>query len=388
MNLLIVWFVVPPLFYAIGWVTARVDLRAVLNQAKKTPTRIFNALDGLVDNKTGKSTEELRDVIEDNPQMIELALSLGKLYRKRGENDLAIKLHTKLLTSQFVLGIEQKDEISLELAKDFQMAGLVDRAEGLLLELMSSKMHSQEASSMLLNIYQQDKNWLEAIELAKKLARNDHAYHIEVAEFYCEIAQEHLIKSNYNEAINYVELALSTNRKCVRANIILGDIHYLNDNIDQAIDAWLTVEKQNYLYIPMIIERIFQVYAYKNHTKQAIALFIGYSKLYAQLNMIDFLYGKVLQFEGSAAAIKLIRDILANQPNGRVAAKLIEAHLLNKSDTEILSDANVIRGILLKYSEKLSAYKCSYCNFKSKTFFWKCPACYQWESINPNFLEV
>ena len=46
------------------------------------------------------------------------------------------------------------------------------------------------------------------------------------------------------------------------------------------------------------------------------------------------------------------------------------------------------KNILLKYNEKLSNFRCGRCNFKTKTFFWQCPACYEWESINPNNSEA
>ncbi|MBO7381397.1 MAG: hypothetical protein J6U05_07005, partial [Neisseriaceae bacterium] len=95
-----------PLFFALGWFAARIDIRAVLKQAKSVPEHLYQSLDALIDRKSNIAARSLSEIVE---QMIEeknqditahaLGLSLGKLYRQRGENDKAITLHQKLLNS-------------------------------------------------------------------------------------------------------------------------------------------------------------------------------------------------------------------------------------------------------------------------------------------------
>ncbi|MDD1475094.1 hypothetical protein MEO41_28060, partial [Dolichospermum sp. ST_sed4] len=160
--------------------------------------------------------DNIQAIVAQEPQLTELQLSLGKLCRNRGENDIAIKSHTKLLNSQFLLNQEDRDKVRLELAKDFQQAGLVDRAENLLLKLVDSELYSHKAQEQLLDIYQQDKNWQDAIDTAKKLATSDYSFHTEVAQFNCELSQEALIKSDNVAALNYIYTSLEINRKCVR----------------------------------------------------------------------------------------------------------------------------------------------------------------------------
>src|SRR4051812_40728443 len=104
-------------------------MKTVLRQAKQLPKRLFDSVDALVEHKTGIATDNIRDIIEQEPQLTDLQISLGKLYRIRGENDLAIKLHNKMLDSQYMFSHEDKERVRLELAYDFQKAGLIDRAE-------------------------------------------------------------------------------------------------------------------------------------------------------------------------------------------------------------------------------------------------------------------
>lgn len=256
--------------------------------------------------------------------------------------------------------------------------------------MINSNLYSHKAQELLLNIYQQDKNWLDAIETAKRLATSDYSYHTEVAQFNCELAQETLIKSDSVAAETYIAKALETNRKCVRANILLGEVFFSQENYAKAIESWQLIEKQNYLYLPMIVDRIFDAYIQLDKIKEGLRLIKGYTTLYSQLNLCTSLYSKLLQYETSEIALNYLRSTFNNHPSSRVAALLVELHLNTLKDSiapEVKPDIELIKNLLLKYHEKLSSYRCGRCNFKAKTFFWQCPACYEWESISPSNSE-
>lgn len=389
MNIIVLWLLVTPLFFAFGWFAGRIDMKTVIKQAKTLPKRLFDSLDALIETKSGVASDNIRDIIEQEPQLTELQLSLGKLYRSRGENDLAIKLHNKLLNSQFLFSGDEKDNVRLELARDFQHAGLIDRAENLLLKLVDSELYSHKAQDLLLDIYQQDKNWKDAIETAKRLATSDYSYHTEVAQFNCELAQESLIKSDSEQAHGYINHALEINRKCVRANILLGELYFNQENYQQAINTWQLIEKQNYLYLPMVVEKMFDAYMRLHKIKEGLTLVKGYATLYPKLNLCDFLYQILAIYDNQETAIDYLKDTIKVQPTSKVASLMVDVYI-NRKDfvTELRPEAEIIKSILLKYNEKLSSFRCGRCNFKSKTFFWQCPACYEWESINPNNSEA
>ncbi|TXI93911.1 MAG: tetratricopeptide repeat protein [Neisseriales bacterium] len=362
-------------------------MKVVLKQAKQLPQRIFDSIDAIIDSKTGIATDELKQVVEQEPQLIDLQFSLGRLYRKRGENDLAINLHSKMLTSQYVFSEEIKDKIRLELAHDFQKAGLIDRSESLLRNLLNSQVYGHDALQMLLIIYQQDKNWQEAIDITKKLSSSDYSYHVEVAQFNCELAQEEIIKSNYAKAIEYIRTALEINRKCVRANILLAEVYFNQENYLEAIKTLQLIEKQNYNYLPLIIDKIFEAYARLEQIKEYLTLVKGYVTLFPNLNMHEFIYRKLLNYDTFEATVDYLRKAMIATPSSKIAALLIDAQLNNLTTIEGKADAERVKTLLLKYNDKLSSYNCRCCNFKSKTFFWQCPACYSWESISPNNIE-
>lgn len=388
MDILVIWLlIVIPVFFAFGWFAGRIDMKSLMKQAKLIPQRLYDGVDAMVDNKTGLARDELKQVIDQEPQLIDLQFSLGRLYRKRGENDLAIKLHSKLLGSQFVLSKEIKDKIRLELAQDFQKAGLIDRAETTLTKLLNSQLYAHKALEMLLLIYQQDKNWQDAIVTARKLATSNISFHTEVAQFNCELAQESIIKSDYEQAQKYIAYALDTNRKCVRANILLGEVHFNQENYADAISVWQAIEKQNFQYLPFVINKMFEAYQRQNMTKEFLNLIKGYTTLYPQINIYEFVYKTLITHDSLDATLDYLHNLMRYNPSAKIAVLLIDARVEQIQTPDGKNDAQQVKNILVKYDEKNSHYACGCCNFKSKTFFWQCPACYEWESISPNNIE-
>lgn len=374
-----------PAFFALGWLAARVDMGTVLKQAKALPAGIFKGLDALVDDKTDVAAQSLSEVARQQPQASELALTLGKLYRKRGENDRAIRLHQGMLESPDVTP-EGREQVSFELAQDFYRAGLVDRAEEILLGLLAGNM-GRKARRQLLDIYQQDRDWLKAIDTARELRGDAHSFQHEVAQFYCELAQGELYRSELGKAREYVAEAFAANRKCVRASLIAGDIEFAAENYPAAIAAWQQIEKQNYEYLSMAAERLFDAYEKLGKPAEGIALLRGYSQAFPQLELSEILYEKVATYEGSARALSVTRDSVHARPSLAGAYRLIEAQISELVTPEGRSDAELVRALVLKYAQRLTQHRCRRCNFRSRAFFWHCPACGEWESFTPNRSE-
>ena len=44
-----------PVFFAMGWFAARIDMKTVLKQAKSVPAGFYKSLDALVDRNSGRA---------------------------------------------------------------------------------------------------------------------------------------------------------------------------------------------------------------------------------------------------------------------------------------------------------------------------------------------
>src|ERR1041385_2502019 len=114
------WLIALPVFFGMGWMAARVDLKSLLSESRAMPSSYFRGLNFLLKEQPDKAIESFLQVAKENPQTVELQFALGSLFRRRGEVDRADPLP------------EQRREASLELSQDYFKAGLLEHAEQVL----------------------------------------------------------------------------------------------------------------------------------------------------------------------------------------------------------------------------------------------------------------
>ncbi|WP_107687970.1 lipopolysaccharide assembly protein LapB [Neisseria wadsworthii] len=375
-----------PVFFAMGWFAARIDMKTVLRHAKSVPAGFYKSLDALVDRNTGQAARNLAEVVDLRPaDSYDLSLTLGKLYRLRGENDKAIAMHKALLDSPDTVG-EKRERVLFELGQDYQNAGLVDRAEQIFLELQQSNM-AKEAHEKLLNIYQQDRDWEKAIAMAKLLNHDELTYQFEISQFYCEMAQASLFKSDFDTARQHAQAALAANSKCTRANMILGDIELKRGNYRAALDAYAAIEKQNHAYLSMVGERIYDAYDALGKPEEGLHVLVSYSEAFPQVDLINVIYEKSLLLKGEKAANETAVEIVRRKPDLNGVYRLLGLQISDMNPTW-KSDADMVRSVIGRQLQKNWMYRCRHCHFKSQAFFWHCPACNKWETFTPNKIEV
>ena len=374
-----------PVFFAMGWFAARIDMKTVLKQAKSVPTGFYKSLDALVDRNSGRAARQLAEVIDQQPQSYDLNLTLGKLYRQRGENDKAINMHRALLDSPDTVD-DKRERVLFELAQNYQSAGLVDRAEQIFLELLGGNM-AREARQHLMSIYQQDRDWVKAIEMAQLLSHDEQTYQFEIAQFYCELAQAALFKSDLETARDNVRKALDANKKCTRANMILGDIESKQGDFPAAVAAYGAIEQQNHAYLSMVGEKLYDAYAAQEKQEEGLNVLIGYMETFPDLDLINVIYEKSLLLKGEGPAAETAVELVRRKPDLNGVYRLLGLKLSDMNPAW-KADADMMRAVVGRQLQKSVMYRCRNCHFKSQVFFWHCPACNKWETFTPNRIEV
>ena len=161
------WLLALPLFFALGWMAARVDIKQLLSESRRVPSSYFKGLNFLLNEQPDKAIEAFIEVVKVDPETIELHFALGSLFRRRGEVERAIRMHQNLLDRND-LPQEFREDALYELAQDYFKAGLLDRAEELLLRLEGTR-HEQAALRQLLEIYETEKDWEKAIATSRRM---------------------------------------------------------------------------------------------------------------------------------------------------------------------------------------------------------------------------
>ncbi len=370
-----------PLFFGMGWLAARIDIKELLSESSVLPNSYFQGLNFLLNEQQDKAIEAFIEVVKVDPQTVELHFALGSLFRRRGEVDRALRMHHNLV-DRADLDDDKRQQAIFELAQDYLKAGILDRAESLFSELESTP-YAKQSLVFLLELFQKENDWLKAIAVTQRLTSvSGQSYSKQAAFFFCELASDEIAGDNLVAAHEHLQQALHDDPKAVRATMLLGDMAATAGEYEQAISIWKNIEEQDALYLPLIAERLLNAYSNLNRDEEGIALLRDYLNKYHSLDLMNVLFDRVLKKEGSTAAYKLVRDELERNPTLLGLDKLLEARLLEVS-MERRADTKLVKDLVHKRTRSLAMYHCANCGFKARQFYWHCPACQAWDSYSP-----
>jgi len=380
------WLLALPLFFGLGWLAARIDIRHLVSESRALPRSYFKGLNFLLNEQPDKAIESFIEVVKVDPETVELHFALGSLFRRRGEYDRAIRMHQNLVERPD-LGADQKVAALFELAQDYLKAGILDRAEALFARLEDGP-HAVEARRHLLDIFQQEKDWARAIDMARRLQRDSgESRGKEVAQFLCELAATDATHSRPEAAREHLEAALESNRKSVRASVALGDLERAAGNLEAAIEHWKRVESQNPAYLALVAQRLLEAYREVGRQEEGLTLLAGYLERYPSLDLLDTVFQTTMESRGAEAAYKLVRDELRRNPTLLGLDRLLEAQIVADAHPERRRDLELVRNLVHSHTRRLARYRCEECGFKARQFYWHCPACGGWESYPPRRTE-
>jgi lipopolysaccharide assembly protein B len=379
------WLLALPVFFSLGWIAARIDLKHLLKESRALPRSYFKGLNFLLNEQPDKAIEAFLEAARVDPETIEMHFALGSLFRRRGETDRAIRVHQNLVDREG-LNDHQRLQALAELGHDYLKAGLLDRAEDIFLKLRGTN-RDEEALKSLLEIYQQEKEWPKAIDIAEAMPNHtDHLWQKEIAEFHCELASSEILHDRLEEARRHLDAALAANRKCVRATILLGDLAVSEGQTEKAIEAWTRIEQQNPVYLSLIAEKLMTAHRKSGRAAHGSQLLRGYLDRYSSLDLLDAAFQAELENGGPESAYALVRNELRRNPTLLGLDKLLEAQVL-VAPPERRADLELVKNLIHAHTRRVARYQCDSCGFKARQFHWRCPACGGWETYPPKRTE-
>ena len=85
MDFEIWWLFIIPLFFALGWVAARIDIRQLLSESRSLPHSYFKGLNFLLNEQPDKAIDSFIEIVKLDPETAELHFALGSLFCRRGD---------------------------------------------------------------------------------------------------------------------------------------------------------------------------------------------------------------------------------------------------------------------------------------------------------------
>ncbi|EKD54590.1 MAG: hypothetical protein ACD_60C00066G0004 [uncultured bacterium] len=351
-------------------------------QKLNLPRDYLVGLNFLLNEEPDKAVDIFIKMLEVDSNTVETHLAVGKLFRRRGEVDRAIRIHQNLIARP-QLDKTYREQSLFELGQDYFSAGVLDRAERIFLDVVDVKEYAIPALRALLDIYQQEKAWENAIHIANKLEmatkRNMQPV---IAHYYCELAEIALHKQLHDEADRYLDQAILADSSCVRASLLQAKYDMHKKDYKAALKSLKKIKDQNPDYLSEAIDALASCYEELKEEEKLVDYLMRTLNEYPRIPIVLILSERIRQWKGDKVAAKFVADYVRRYPTLRGLYLFINLYI-SSTEGRARDDLTILQNLMKKLLADKPDYQCVSCGFSGKSLHWLCPGCKQWNSVKP-----
>ncbi|MDX1694221.1 MAG: lipopolysaccharide assembly protein LapB [Ketobacteraceae bacterium] len=368
----------------IGWFLGKLESkRQPPAGSAALPRDYFRGVNLLLNEKQDEAMEVFLKTLQVSPDTVDTYLVMGSLFRRRGEVDRAIRIHQDLLARPS-LSKEQQATVRLELSKDYLKAGLFDRSERLLKELVDEGgQQVEECLEKLLSIYEQEKEWQDAVNVAQQLlGKGKSGYSKRLSHYYCELAQGALELNDRVECRRQLKKALQADKSCVRASLIQAKLELSQKNYKEAVKVLRRVRHQDPDFIPEVLDLLEQSYDGIEQPREFTKYLFEVLEEHPAISIVIKLAEKVSAIEDDTAGAFVLSEYLKKRPSVKGLNRLIEYHIPH-TEGAARDNLSILQAFTHQLIQNKPRYRCVQCGFDGKRLHWHCPSCKEWGTVKP-----
>lgn len=365
---------------AMGWLAARFLSNRGASQTPGAafPEAYFQGLNFLLNEEPDKALEVFLRMVEVDNDTVETHFALGNLYRRRGEVDKAIRVHENIMERP-ALSAAHRLNAMLALGEDYFRAGLFDRAERLFQQLADGGKHHVSALRYLLRIYEQQRDWEQAIQVHGRLVAVTSAEHpTAIAHYHCELAQRAHQTGNVAAAREHLHRVREVQRNFPRGALVRADVALTMNEPELALRLCQRVVELHPRLLPLALPRVVRALRGEDagHLQERFKAWIRPEPAArAELAYAAIVAG----LEQETFVRDCLRDLLREDPNLGEIALALAGNPGALSDDQ-LGDLAAALGRIFRRTQR---YRCVECGFASAAHFWQCPGCRSWDAFAP-----
>ena len=377
-------FLLLPVAAAYGWYMGRRNAQQTKQDEANRLSRDYVAgMNLLLSNQQDKAVDLFLDMLKEDTGTVEAHLTLGNLFRSRGEVDRAIRIHQTLMESAS-LTYDQRLLAVQQLGRDYMAAGMYDRAEDMFNQLVDETEFRIGALQQLLQIYQATSDWQKAIDVAERLVKlGKDKQRGEIAHFFCELALQQMGNDDMDRAMALLKKGAAADRDSPRVSIMMGRVFMAKGEYTKAVESLLRVIDQDRELVSETLEMLQVCYQHLGKPEEW-ADFLRRcveenSGAKAELMLAEIMEAK----EGQDAAQVYVTRQLQRHPTMRVFHKLMDYHLNEAEEGRAKESLMVLRDMVGEQVRSKPRYRCHKCGFTAYTMYWHCPSCRAWSTVKP-----
>lgn len=367
---------------AAGYALGRRRERHKLRDPARVNEAYFQGLNYLLNDDTDRAVDVFIRMTEADSDAVETHFALGSLFRRKGEVDRAIRVHQNLIARPN-LPRHRRQQALFELGQDYTRAGLFDRAENLFLELTDSPRYREGSLRELVAIYEQQKDWDQAIAMRRKLeVISGEPQEAVIAQYLCEQAVSALMARNTKSAKQLLKRAQSQDRGSVRAGLLSAELAETEGDRKTAAKLYRRVIEQDPLFVSEVLpglartadgqrgdhldEILHDLLERHPECRAGVAL--------AALDRPE-LTSPLLQ--------RALLEHARSDPHLRGVYDLVTA-VTGEGEDAGAETVRKLRDVLSHLDGDAIRYRCRECGLKGATLYWLCPSCKNWNSTRPS----
>lgn len=366
------WLIVLPVAFSLGWLAARIDMRHVISETRRLPRSYLHGIGHLLHDEREKAIEAFLEAAKADPDTVELNFALGALFRQQGETERAIRMHRSILEREG-LPAAQRDEAMHELGLDYQKAGFLDLAEQCLKRLAANN-PTVDVSRRLFSIYRQQRDWENAIRVARASERPDPRT---VAHLHCEWAED--IGVGEGRRAELLAEGAKADPGCGRVLVLQGELAAERGDDRKAIGLWRELERRQPEALEVVVGALMDAHARIGEAEEGARLLRGYLRSRPTGGMFEAVFDALARHSGFKAAADLPEAHLGRLSGPVAALKWLEVKRRHADEKE--REAYEKLYLAMVRNDDGIRRVCRECGFGSARFYWGCPACQKWETF-------
>ena len=352
------------------------------NAPDTIPEIYIQGLNHLLSERNDEAVEVFLDALRQHPESIDILLALGRLFRRRGELERALRVHQHLL-DQPALAPDLRQSVLFEIAQDYLKAGILDRAESILKELLDRQPDHLEGLATLAELYELGSEWAQSIAIRQRLHNaGKRGQRAVIAMLYGELAEQSLLLGDAGQARVFLELAQREDPENPRALVIGGRIAFDRQDWGGALNLWeKLLDSPVESVVLLILEPFLSVLRYAANRMDVQDARERLLKMCNSPLAVKLLAHALQAVEGTPAATAYLRRVLLRQPDMRVMQVLLELDPDAPDPALYPVMALAVRGL----SVEPAVFHCQSCGYQSPQYYWRCPSCRQWGTFSGGY---
>ena len=361
-----------------AWVLARLR-RAEGPQYGDHPHYLLG-LNYLISNQPELALMELSKAVRGETDAVEAYLALGNLFREKGQVERAIDIHKSLLHRPGLSELGRTQAL-FSLALDFKGAGLIDRSERTLQEVVKRDPENLSGWLCLRRVYEEMGLWEEAADTQQRIDKlvGSHDDRL-LASLWAERGREALQEGDSERSLKSYEKALQLDPAYAPAHVGAGDCLASSDSMPQAMAHWESALGDGAAWAMEALERISAVAMGTEDWGRIESACTRVLERQPHSWRVHLVLARMHRRRGDLDAS---REALITALTERPGSITVQRELWQVLDEQGAAGSQVgeLFAEVVGHARLVDPFVCLECGFKATRPFARCPHCHDWNTV-------